>query len=113
MPEFSAPVPLSPAHDLSAFDCGTSALNDFLQRHALDKQNARLSRTYVVASGSRAVAYYTLAHVAVSSEDTPKRFGRGMPREIPAMLMARLAVDLSAQGRGLGRSLFTDALQRT
>jgi ribosomal protein S18 acetylase RimI-like enzyme len=36
-----------------------------------------------------------------------------MPHSIPAILMARLAVDLTAQGHGLGRSLLTDALRRT
>jgi hypothetical protein len=45
MPEFSSPAPINIQHDVSAFDCGKQPLNDFLQRHALDKQNAKLSRT--------------------------------------------------------------------
>ena len=113
MSEFSSPTPISPEHDHSAFDCGDPSLNEFLQRHALDKQNAKLSRTYIVLRGSVIVAYYTLAHVSVTQEETPKKFGRGMPRVIPAMLMARLAVDQSAQRHGLGRSLLSDAMRRT
>lgn len=72
-----------------------------------------LSRTYVVTQDHRVVAYYTLAHVNVTQAETPKKLGRGMPSTIPAMLMARFAVHLEHQGRGLGRSLFTDAVRRT
>jgi GNAT superfamily N-acetyltransferase len=113
MPEFSLPVAICSGHDLTTFDCGKPPLNEYLQRHALDKQNAKLSRTYVVSNGSVVVAYYTLAHISINQEEVPKKFGRGMPSTIPGMLLARLAVDHTAQGHGLGRSLFTDALRRT
>ena len=113
MSEFTSPIPINNAHVLSSFDCGKPSLNEFLQRHAFDKQTAFLSRTYVVARERVVVAYYTLVHVSVSQETTPKKLGRGMPSVIPAMLLARLAVDKTAQGHGLGRSLLTDALRRT
>lgn len=112
MPEFSSPAPIAPGFDLSGFDCGNIPLNEFLQRHALDKQNAKLSRTYVVTQGAVVVAYYTLSHVSATQAETPKKFGRGMPSVIPAILLARLAVDLKAQGYGLGTSLVSDALHR-
>jgi GNAT superfamily N-acetyltransferase len=113
MPKFQAPVPLTVEHDTAAFDCGKPALDDFLKLHALDKQRAMLSRTYVVDDGERVVAYYTLAQVDVRQAAAPKKLGRGMPDAIPAMLMARFAVDLEHAGQGLGRSLFTDAIRRT
>lgn len=113
MPELTAPVPINAQHDPSVFDCGKPPLNEFLRRHALDKQNAKLSRTYVAERGFRIAAYYTLVHVSVAQEEAPKKFGRGMPSEIPAMLMAKLAVDKAAQEQGLGRSLLVDALTRT
>ena len=84
-----------------------------MQRHAFNKQKAFLSRTYVVTRERFVVAYYTLVLVSISQEDTPKKLGRGMPSVIPAMLLARLAVDKTAQGHGLGRSLLIDALRRT
>ena len=111
--DLQAPETLTAAHDVSAFDCGKEALNVFLKQHALDKQNAMLSRTYVASSGGVVVGYYTLAHSSTLQPDAPKKLGRGMPGSIPAMLMARFAVDVTFQGRGLGRSLFTDALRRT
>lgn len=113
MSEFTSPSPINNEHDLSSFDCGKPPLNEFLQRHAFDKQKAFLSRTYVVTRERFVVAYYTLVHVSVSQEETPNKLGRGMPSVIPAMLLARLAVDKTAQGHGLGRSLLTDALRRT
>ena len=35
-----------------------------------------------------------------------------MPNPIPVVVLARLAADLSHQGRGLGRAMFRDAAQR-
>lgn len=113
MPEFTKPVLLTAQHDLTRFDCGKDELNSWLKAHALDKQNAMLSRTYVVESEGRVVGYYTLSHIAVQQDEPPKKLGRGMPSSIPAMLMARFAVDQAFQGNGLGRSLYLDALLRT
>ena len=113
MPEFSQPETLSKAHDTATFACGKSPLDEFIKLHALDKQSAMLSRTYVVTTDGIVAGYYTLAHVSVAQAETPKKLGRGMPSTIPAILMARFAVDKRFQGRGLGRSLFTDAIRRT
>ena len=113
MPDLAAPELLRADHDLAGFACGKPPLDAFLKDHALDKQNAMLSRTYVAtAGGTRVVAYHTLAHVGVSQAEAPKRLGRGMPSAIPAILLARLAVDQGFHGQGLGRSLFADALSR-
>lgn len=113
MPEFTKPVLLAAQHDLADFDCSKEELNSWLKAHALDKQNAMLSRTYVVESEGKVVGYYTLSHIDVKQGEPPKKLGRGMPSSIPSMLMARFAVDKSCQGFGLGRSLFIDALLRT
>ncbi len=123
MNKITPPEPLRAGHDTSHFNCGQAPLNEFLQRHALDKQNAMLSRTYAVTSSARGsegigkgvmvVGYYTLTHAIVSQTEAPKKLARGMPSSIPVLLMARFAVDLRFQGQGLGRSLFTDAIRRT
>lgn len=115
MPRLNPPVPLNGDHRVEDFECGKPPLDEFLKRHAFDKQSAMLSRTYVVTvdAGPEVVGYYTLAHVSVTQDETPKKLGRGMPSSIPAILMARFAVDRRFQGHGLGRSLFTDAVRRT
>ena len=60
------------------------------------------------------VGYYSLAAGAVQPADAPTRVGKGLARHpIPVMLLARLAVDRSCQGQGLGKALIKDALLRT
>ena len=111
---FSRPIPLNRAHALADFDCGKSSLNDFLTKYALQNQSGGSARTYVVlADGNRVAAYYSLAPSAVAVEDAPERVTKGQPRHpIPVILMVRFAVDKAFQGKGLGRTLFFDALTR-
>ena len=58
------------------------------------------------------MGYYALASSAVAPVLTPGRFRRNMPDPIPVVVLARLAVARSHQGRGLGRALFQDAALR-
>ena len=60
------------------------------------------------------VAYYSLAAGAVEHAAAPVRIGKGLARHpIPVMLLARLAVDRTQQGRGIGKALIKDGLLRT
>jgi GNAT superfamily N-acetyltransferase len=112
MPKFTLPRPIEVEDETTLFDCGQPTLNQFLQI-AIEKQKAKLSRTYVVFFDNKLAGYYTLAHIAVAQSETPGKLGRGMPKAILAMLLARLAIDKSVQGRGLGQSLLIDALRKT
>ena len=107
-----APEVFSEAHSTAGFSCGELELDRFLQGSALNRQKAMLSRTYVVAAQGEVAGYYTLAHIQLQASEMPPKLSRGMPSSIPAILMARLAVDRRFQGRGLGESLFADALLR-
>lgn len=111
----SAIVPLTAAHDVYAFACGKPALERFLHRHALVNQKAGGARTYVVCRGeTRVVGYFSLAVGAVEHAAAPARVAKGLARHpIPVMVLARLAVDRTAQGQGLGAALLKDALLRT
>ncbi|MBJ7593740.1 MAG: GNAT family N-acetyltransferase [Candidatus Dormibacteraeota bacterium] len=62
--------------------------------------------------GDRVVAYYTLAAHAVAPTDVPRSIGRGSRQPIPAILLARLALDTSLHGSGRGAALLGDALGR-
>ena len=112
---FSAVQKLDASHDVDAFDCGKEPLDRFLQRHALINQKAGSAQTYVVCRGEQRVAgYYSLAVGAVEHADAPGRVSKGLARHpIPVMLLARLAIDRSEQGKGLGKALLKDALLRT
>jgi GNAT superfamily N-acetyltransferase len=58
------------------------------------------------------VAYYSLAAHLLQRAELPGAVGRGGPRQIPAVLLARLALDRSLHGQGLGGVLLADALRR-
>jgi GNAT superfamily N-acetyltransferase len=111
--DVSAPEKLRPDHDLSSFDSGTPSLDDWLRRRALRNQESGGSRTYVVCAGKRVIGYYALATGAVAQAEATGRTRRNMPDPIPVMVLGRLAVDSSYQGRGLGRALLRDAILRT
>jgi GNAT superfamily N-acetyltransferase len=106
-------VPLDASHDLSAFDCGVPALNEYLHKYALVNQQSQAARTYVARRGEVVVGYYTLAAGSVSRDETPVRVARGLARHpIPVVVLARLAVDRGEQGKGVGAGLLKDALLR-
>jgi GNAT superfamily N-acetyltransferase len=109
----SAPRPIRADDDVTAFDSGNLSLNTWLRERALRNERDDASRTYVVTVGSRVVGYYSLAAAAVPHAEATGRSRRNMPDPIPAMLLARLAVDVELQGRQLGANLLRDAIRRT
>jgi ribosomal protein S18 acetylase RimI-like enzyme len=99
--------------DLNEFDCGNEELNSWLQRHALASHEADLARTYLALDGETVAGYVSLTTGSVRPEEAPKRLARGMPRyPIGTVLIARLAVDVSYQGRHLGSRLLAEGLRR-
>lgn len=109
-----APARLTDQHERATFDCGSPPLNDFLRKYALQNQKKGTSVTYVAARGRFVVGYYTLAYGSVAYAEATERVKKGIGRyPIPVMLLARLAVDQSEKGLGLGRALLKDALTRT
>lgn len=96
---------LTGADAVESFDCGQSALNQFLQRFALVNQKSNSAQTYVSCHSGSVVGFYSLAIGRVT---------KGIPQHpVPVMILARLAVDLQHQGAGLGKALLKDALLRT
>lgn len=106
---------LNNLHNVDPFDCGKAPLDHFIKRYALVNQKASSAQTYVACrAGGRVIGYYSLAVGAVEREDAPGRVTRGLARyPVPVMLLARLAVDRSGQGQGLGKALLKDAILRT
>jgi len=112
-PPLNNPVPLDARHDVSAFDCEVPALNNYLKKFALENQRNQSARTYVARRGKCVVGYYTLAAASARREDTPARVAKGLAAHpVPVILLARLAVDGSEKGTGLGTGLLKDALLR-
>ena len=99
-------------HDRAHFDCGNEDLNTFLRRHARKAHERGGAKTFVAlddggAQGSvshpRILGVYSLSPASLNYERTPEVVKRGLARhEVPVFRLARLAVDCSVQGRGIG-----------
>lgn len=102
--------------DRSYFDCGTSVLNDYLQKRAGQEQRKNFSTCYLaICNQSDTVAgFYTLSASSIALVDLPETTKRMLPRyaDVPVARLGRLAVDLRFQGRGLGESLLYNAIGR-
>ncbi len=113
MSQLSRPRKLDPRDDVDEFNCGQPDLDEWLKRFALVNQRAGMTTVFVASSDNKVVGYYALATGGVERANAPERVTRGVPAHpIPVVLLARLAVDSSAQKMGLGRQLLRDALIR-
>jgi predicted N-acetyltransferase YhbS len=109
-----APEPLAAQHRLEGFDCGKPALNDWLLRHARQAQGSSSAKTFVVADGARVAGYFSLTVGQVDTLEAPERIRKGMGQyPVPVVILARLAVSLKDQGRGIGIGMLQDAIRRT
>ncbi len=116
MPRYADPEPLGPHHVLEGFDCGAASLDVWLLRHARAAAGAGSARTFVTVDTvqGRVAGYHALTAASLEHAEATERVKRGMPRHpIPVILLARLAVDLPAQGHGLGAWLLADAMKRS
>jgi hypothetical protein len=109
-------APLTKAHRRADFDCGEAALNDYLARFAMQAHQRGGAKTFVTcptAEPTRILGYYTLAPASVAFARLPAAVTRGLARhEVPMFRLARLAVDISVQGQGLGQALLFGAGKR-
>ena len=63
---------------------------------------------------ARVVGYHALTAAGLEREAATPRTIKGMPRyPVPVVLLARLAVDKTVVGRGIGAWLLRDAMTRT
>jgi len=112
--DYGAIEKLRREHLLDRFDCSKEDLNRFLKRQAWNSQQAHSAQTYVLVKDLRVLGYYSLAAGSVTHEEATERVKKGLARHpIPVILLARLAVDASVHGKGLGSALLKDALLRT
>ena len=104
---------LGEGHRLDGFSCGQPVLDGWLVGSARRSELRDNTRTFVWEDeDQRVVAYFTILPHTIRRDELPTRIGRGDLNEIPAILLARLALDESLQGVGLGAQLLVDALGR-
>lgn len=108
-------APLDPIrHVLDGFDSGESELDTWLTRHAAGSDAGGITRTFVWTEphSTVVVGYYCLtAHILIR-DALPTSLGPGRPTQIPATLLAKLALDRRLHGSGCGAALLGDAMER-
>lgn len=101
--------------DRSEFSCGKESLDTWLKQYAGQSERRDTTRTFLAVepASDRVVGYYATTAIELNLNPEAAAFGVGRRRyPMPAVLIARLAVDRGGQGHGVGKSLLVDALQR-
>ena len=110
--ELQAPRKLEKGDVRDQFCSGADELDDWLKKYAWQNQRADNCVTYVSTLNGIVVGYYAIAMAGVGTDLMPAAFAKGRPKDIPCILLARLAVDRRAHGRQLGAALLQDAIKR-
>jgi len=93
--------------DRSTFHSGNTELDRFFHRFAGQNQfRHHIGATYVAVDHKGILGFATVAAAQIEIEDLPKSRQKKLPHyPLLALRLARLAVDRSAQGRGVGKLL--------
>jgi len=111
---YTLPEPLEQHHHLENFNSGKPALDDWLIQHALQAQQSGSARTFIVRNNDRVAGYFSLTVGQIDALEATERIRKGMGQHpIPVILLARLAVHLQDQKRGIGKGMLLNAVQRT
>ncbi|WIW50393.1 GNAT family N-acetyltransferase (plasmid) [Bradyrhizobium sp. 62B] len=108
--------PIAKSHDRETFDCGDDALNTFLMRYARQGHEQNAVKTYCAIANdapSLVLGFYSVAPASVAHKAVAAVMTKGLARhKVPGFLLARLAVDKTVAGRGLGGQLLLAAALR-
>jgi GNAT superfamily N-acetyltransferase len=99
--------------DRSSFDSGDPDLDRFFRRFAAQNQYRHfIGVTYVALDQGRVLGFATVAPGHIEVDGLPAAARRKLPHyPLPMLRVARLAVDRSVQGQGLGGELLRFVLQ--
>lgn len=109
----TAPALLNDTHQLDAFRCTETELENWLKQRARRNQQDGASRCFVVSDDQAVVGYYALAAGSVLHAQAPGNIRRNMPDPIPVIVLGRLAVHADYAGQGIGAGLLKDAVLRS
>jgi len=102
-----------PAHDTNAFSSGVDALDSWIRQVAGQHARKGISRTYVAVERAAPKAISGYCSLTVAQTDAaalPPAIGRKLPHTVPAVLIGRLAVARTTQGKGVGAKLLLDGV---
>ncbi len=106
--------PISKIHNRKNFCCGKPPLDEYLHRYARQNDEKNIAKSFVaIDEENNVVGYYSLCTASIEFEELPEAIRNQLPNyPVPAVLIARLAVDENVHGQGLGAKLLINALQR-
>jgi Predicted acetyltransferase len=101
-------------HQKQNFDCGNTSLNHYLHRQSTQDMRKNLTVCFVAAEGATVIGYFTLTAHALQKHEVSTSVTKHLPRgyAVPVILLGRLAIDCTHQGKGLGKALLYGALTR-
>ena len=101
-------------NDLADFSCGIIDLDRFLKKYALENDQNGYGKTFVLFDENVPVGFFTLCSSSIKFDELPKEiFSSSLPRyPIPAIKIARLAVQQEKHGKGYGKELLKQAFIR-
>ena len=101
--------------DRNSFDCGSAALNRYLQQTAKQHNKKGISRTFVLVDSAQpqtTIGFFTLALCEIRAFQLPTKWSKKYPSAIAGVKLARLAVDKTYQLQGIGEILMVEAMKR-
>jgi GNAT superfamily N-acetyltransferase len=105
--------PLARDDDRTGFSCGQGDIDRFIEHYAGQNQfKLHLAVTYVAVLEARIIGFATVAPSSIERATVPNaRLRKRLPSyPLPVLRLARLGVDLRAQGLGIGKALLRHVL---
>lgn len=93
------------------FDCGNQSLNDYLKKYAITNDKNWVAKVFIAVQkeSQTIVGYYTSSASIILTQTIQAELQGNFPRETPALLIGRIAVNQSVQGQGIGKKLLRHA----
>ena len=98
---------------LREFDCGELKLNTYLKNYARQNFEKGVGKTFLLVDDKHVLGFYTLCSAQIKFEELPLKICQKLPKyPIPAIIIARFAVNKIDQSKGIGSLLLTNAFRR-
>lgn len=108
------PEALTKDHDLTGFNSNYPELDEWLKKYAFQAKMSGSANTFIVADNNLVVGFYSLTVGQVDIDEASERIKKGMGKyPIPVVILARLAVHHTYQGKGIGKGMLKDAILKT
>lgn len=107
-------VALNSSHKKNLFICEEPSLEGYLRKQAGQDVKRQVAACFVLEGEDDSIkGYYILSSDSVDRSLIPEDLQKKLPyKNLPVILLGRLARDTKYKGRGIGELLLADALKR-